>query len=173
MIASLVADADRYVGETPQIPPPKAIIVSGALIQGARLGDTNHATEVNAQYAVAEEFLSLLANRFLDGDRSKIVVVPGNHDVSWNTAFAAMRKLLPKEIPVDILATLNEPDSLYRWSWEERALYKIEDTTLYATRANAYWDFVERFYSGIALPLGLDRNRGFNLFELDEGRIVV
>ena len=173
LLGSLVADADRYLGENPAVPLPEAVIVSGDIIQGARLGDLNHATDVAAQYEVAEEFLGMLVERFLSGDRSQIVIVPGNHDVSWNIALASMRRLPKSETPNDILAALNEPGSPYRWSWDHRALYRIEDHDLYARRLDGYWNFVERFYSGVALPLPFNRGRGFNLFELDEGRIAV
>jgi hypothetical protein len=173
LIASLVVDSDRYIGETPAVPFPSAVIVSGDLIQGARLGDSNHGSEVKAQYAVAAEFLGIVADRFLDGDRARMVIVPGNHDVSWNTAYAAMRKLTKREMPADISSVLNEPGSRYRWSWKECALYKIEDPILYAKRLEPYWEFVEGFYDGVGLPLPLSRTRGFNLFELYQGRVVV
>lgn len=35
LIAALLTDGDRYLGETPAVPPPGAIVVSGDLIQGA------------------------------------------------------------------------------------------------------------------------------------------
>ena len=34
-----------------------------------------------------------LAEKFLDGDRSRVIIVPGNHDVDWNLAFQAMRRV--------------------------------------------------------------------------------
>lgn len=173
LIGSLIADADRYIGETPPVPFPSGVIVSGDIIQGARLGDPNHVAEVKAQYAVAAEFLGLVADRFLGGNRARMVIVPGNHDVSWNTAFAAMRRLAKREMPSDIPGALNAPGSRYRWSWKECALYKIDDPALYAKRLEPYWDFLEDFYDGVRLPLPLSRTRGFNLFEFDEERIAV
>jgi hypothetical protein len=84
-----------------------------------------------------------------------------------------MRKLTKREMPKDIFAALNEPGSTYRWSWKECALYKIDDPALYANRLAPYWEFVEDFYDKASLPIPLSRTRGFNLFEFDEGRVVV
>ena len=86
LIAALLADHDRYMGESPQIPPVGAIVVSGDLIQGAQIGAPNWQQSMEDQYAVAEGFLSELCDRFLDGDRSRMVLIPGNHDVCWNTS---------------------------------------------------------------------------------------
>ena len=86
LLASLIADSDRYLGEFPRIPPPKAIVVSGDLIQGVPITTHDWKASLEDQYRVAEIFLADLCNRFLDGDRRAIVLVPGNHDVCWNTS---------------------------------------------------------------------------------------
>jgi 3',5'-cyclic AMP phosphodiesterase CpdA len=90
LISALVGDRERYVNESPRIPAPEAIVVSGDLIQGLPLGTTDYETKLDDQYAVADEFLDELVKRFLDGDRSRVVIIPGNHDVDWNTALEAM-----------------------------------------------------------------------------------
>jgi len=173
LIAALLADQDRYAGETPFVPQADAIVVSGDLIQGARLGDPNWSAVIKSQYAVAGAFLDELTKRFLDGDRSRLVLIPGNHDVCWNTALASMERVADAEYPQNIYQALTEPDSRYRWSWRDRALFRIVDDARYAQRLSAYWDFVEEFYDGVALPIPIDRSRPFQLFELDERRIVV
>ncbi|OYQ64253.1 hypothetical protein B9G53_12650 [Pseudanabaena sp. SR411] len=96
LVAALLADCDRYAGETPFVPFPEAIIVSGDLIQGASIGAPDWQNEMIAQYSVAGEFLEQVTQRFLNGDRSKLIIVPGNHDVCWNTSFASM-ELVPKD----------------------------------------------------------------------------
>jgi hypothetical protein len=173
LIAALLADSDRYLGETPIVPPPGAIVVSGDLVQGAAIGASGWQSLVRDQYRVAGEFLNHLSKRFLGGDRSKLIVVPGNHDVSWNTALAAMERVPEHGWPKDLRRALMEPDSTYRWSWNERALYRVRDMELYAARMQFYWDFIESFYSGVTLPLPVDRHRGFQLFELHDRRVVV
>jgi hypothetical protein len=173
LVAALLADRDRYMGETPIVPTPDAIIVSGDLIQGASIGHAKWQDVMNDQYRVAGEFLDHLARRFFGGDRSRIVIVPGNHDVCWNTSIAAMGRVPDSQYPADLRTALIEPDSSYRWSWKERALYKIEEFDLYKRRMAFYWDFVENFYSGIPLLKPIDRTRGYQLFELHNRRIVV
>ena len=93
LLAALVNDQDRARRETPQVPPPDAIIVSGDIIQGARVGERGWSDIIRDQYAVAEAFLGALADTFLDGDRRRLILVPGNHDVCWNTAFEAVDEI--------------------------------------------------------------------------------
>jgi len=173
LIAALLADKDRYAGETPFVPKPDAIVVSGDLIQGARLDDAKWQDVIASQYEVAGKFLDELAKRFLDGDRSRLIIIPGNHDVCWNTAHASMTRVEESNYPSNLYQVLTEPDSRYRWSWKDRALFQIVDELLYSKRLAAYWDFAEKFYEGVALALPIDRKRQFQLFELDERRIVV
>ena len=125
------------------------------------------------QYSVASKFLDQLACRFLDGDRSKLVIVPGNHDVCWNTSFASMERVSVDKYPKDVRAALLDPDSNYRWSWKELALYQITDNVAYSQRMDAYWHFIEGFYAGVTLPTPIVRNRGFQLFELHDRQIAV
>lgn len=173
LIAALMSDCDRYMGETPMVPAPDAIIVSGDVIQGARLGEAEYEGVLRRQYEVAGEFLDHLARRFLAGDRSRLVIVPGNHDVCWNTSYNAMSKIAEEQYPSNIAWALDEPESTYRWSWNERALYQISDQVRYARRLDAYWEFIQQFYAGVELAMPIDRERGFQLFELDGRRIVV
>jgi hypothetical protein len=173
LVAALLADSDRYLGESPVVPPPGAIVVSGDLIQGVPIGTDNWQDAMRAQYRVAAEFLDHLARRFLTGDRSKLIVVPGNHDVCWNSSFAAMEHVPDDKCPKDLRLALLDPESPYRWSWRERTLYRIRDSAAYALRMRFYWEFVEAFYRNVRLPLPIDPRRGFQLFELLDRRIVV
>ncbi len=125
------------------------------------------------QYLIAEQFLDELTTRFLAGNRSKLIIVPGNHDVCWNTSFAAMERVPESEWPRDLRLALVEPHSDYRWSWRDRALYRVRDQNAYANRMGLYWDFVESFYRDVNLPFPIDRKRGYQLFELLDRRIVV
>lgn len=172
LVAALLNDHDRYTGETPVVPPPDAIIVSGDLMQGARIGQANWEQVVRDQYSVAEDFLDQLARRFLNNDRRKIVIIPGNHDVCWNTALSSM-EVAPDTDPArqNVYAVLNEPETNYRWSWRDLELYRIVNPAIYAARLDAYWNFAERFYASTGLSV--DRRRGYQSFDLDNGRIVV
>lgn len=172
LLGSLLSDQDRYSMETPVIPAPNAAIVSGDIIQGVGLGYEQYSTELDRQYNVAYEFLSELAVRMFEGDRSKIIIVPGNHDVCWNTARNAMRENSDTS-PIKVNAKSFSSDELLRWDWASRQIFKITDGHLYQKRLDAYWRFIERFYSGVHLQYPIDSKRGFNLFSLDNGRILV
>jgi len=174
LLALLLRDRDRYTADllTP-IPAPEAIIVSGDIIQGALLGAPSWSVEVAAQYRVAEELLVALADRFLDGDRSRLVMTPGNHDVCWNTARAAMTEVTASDEPTSVLSAIADPRSDYRWDWKTKGLFRIADRDQYRRRLDAYWDFVDRFYRGASLTFPIVRDRGFNLFELARGAILV
>lgn len=173
LIAALVADGDRYLGETPRVPPPCGIVVSGDIIQGARIGEEGWREEMVSQYVTAKDFLCKLSDRFLGGDRSQLILIPGNHDVCWNTSRSSMEKANPNETDGKIASLIEQRGSRYRWSWKDQVAYKIADSTLYHRKLDAYWDFISDFYSGFTFPLPIDRSRGFQLFELDESRILV
>lgn len=149
LISALVSDRERYVHETPAIAAPRAIVVSGDIIQGVSLGAANFAHELEAQYNTAYDFLAELADRFVDGDRAKVVIVPGNHDIDWNTALASMDIVEEKNFPSGLPRILHEPDSRYRWDWKTRRLYIVRDADAYRQRFAAFWRFFDRFYLNV------------------------
>jgi calcineurin-like phosphoesterase family protein len=173
LVSALIADRDRYRGEDPAVPPPDAIVVSGDLVQGVALGVADFAEQLAQQYRVAEDFLGDLAHRFLGGDRSRVVIVPGNHDIDWNTARSAMLLVPEKDVPVNLGQALLREDSPYRWDWKTRQLYTIADRGLYELRFATYWDFFERFYSGVPGLLRVHRGLHAQLFSLNDGKIGV
>ena len=173
LIAALVADRDRYVVETPRVPPPTAVVVSGDLVQGAAIGAENWEDSIREQYEVTRTFLNELCTRFLDGDKRRMILTPGNHDVCWNTSRQAMETVPKSEYPNDVHTSLIRPGSNYRWSWRELKLYRIVNDAMYQQRMDLYWEFVESFYRGVDLQFSLERNRGFQLFDLYERRILI
>ena len=173
LLSALVGDRDRYVVENPPIRAPDAIVVSGDLVQGVTLGATGPATELASQYEAAYHFIADLTDRFLGGDRSKVIIVPGNHDIDWNAAFAAMEEVDPNTGPPSLPGALYEPGSRYRWDWKSRRLYRIKEDAAYASRLDAFWTFFSRFYSGVTGMLSVSRGSDANLYSLDDGRIGV
>ena len=173
LIAALLADSDRFPTETPAIRRPDAMVISGDVVSGVRLGNGNFASDLKGQYEVAHEFLVELTDRLFAGDRTRVVIVPGNHDCCWNTAFGAMVPV-PDEAEFNgLIGELESPNSDLRWSWDERRLYRISDIGAYSRRLESYWDFVDGFYDGHEGKFPIQRNKGCNLYELDEGRIVI
>lgn len=173
LIASLQADCDRFPMETPVIRQPDAMVVSGDIVSGASLGQPDFTNILKVQYELAQDFLVRLTERLFAGDRSRVVMVPGNHDCCWNTAFCGMTPVEEKDVPVDLLVELESPNSPFRWNWRERRLYRILERDAYARRLDSYWDFVDSFYKGHESKFPIRRDTGYNLFQLDGGRILV
>jgi 3',5'-cyclic AMP phosphodiesterase CpdA len=83
LLSSLENDRRRYTSEQePSIRSPDLIIVSGDIVQGIGSGVSDPVKALTEQYDEAAAFLSELARRFVGGDRQRVVLVPGNHDVS-------------------------------------------------------------------------------------------
>lgn len=172
LVSSLVADRENYVREDPPIRAPDAIIVSGDLIQGVSAG-LDSAAELRKQYDVALAFLEELTTRFVDGDKSRVIVVPGNHDVDWVTSRKAMALVGADEAPKDLEVELFRENSPYRWSWKTRELFRISDPDGYARRLDAYRDFFDHYYAGVPNLFRVSRGAEVNLFKLCAGRIGV
>ena len=172
LISALVEDCDRYVNEDPKITIPEAIVVCGDIIRGVKLGTNDHEAQLVQQYKVAEDFLGELANRFLDGDRSRLIIVPGNHDIDWNVAQKAFEPIALKDIPDNLVSSVPYYDrSDYRLDWKSLTLLRIADRDLYEQRLDAFWSFFEKFYSGVSGLLSVQSRADANLFSLCENRI--
>src|SRR5690349_8148261 len=77
LLASLVNDNDKFTAhETPRIKSPDIIIVSGDVIRGSVKLDGSE-IEVQGQYDEAIEFLNQLTIQFLNGDKKRIIIIPG------------------------------------------------------------------------------------------------
>lgn len=173
LLSALISDRDRYVCEDPPIRAPDAIVVSGDLIQGVTLDVADYDEQLAAQYETAFHFIADLTDRFLNGDRSRVVIVPGNHDINWNAAFAAMEEVDARAVLPSLPGALYEPGSRYRWDWKARRLYRIKDDLAYEQRLAAFWSFFKRFYSGVTGMLSVVPGSNANLYSLDDGRIGV
>ena len=171
LFSSLVADFQRSARETPALTRPDAIVVSGDLVEGLRLGSTNYPDSLRQQYQEAEELLVYLVNEFLGGDRSRVIIVPGNHDVDWNGVRQAFE--LEEHRRENPRGFISVPKTVYRWSWTDRQIFRISDWGCYGRRFEYFNDMYERFYQDVSLTHAVDPNRPWNLFSLDDGNIVV
>ena len=173
LLSALISDSEGYSYEDPPIPRPKAIVVSGDVIQGVTLHHSNYEAELAEQYDAAYEFLTQLTDRFLGGDRTKVIIVPGNHDIDWNVALSAMDLVEDEKLPTNLPGALYEANSPYRWDWKSRRLYIVRDKPRYDLRLAAFWSFFQRFYDGCEGMLRVVAGADANLYSLDEGRIGV
>jgi 3',5'-cyclic AMP phosphodiesterase CpdA len=78
LLDSLENDRRHYSAEeTPRIRSPDMIIVSGDIIQGIRPDAPDPEKRLREQYQEALDFLAQLTDRFVGGDRNRVIVVPG------------------------------------------------------------------------------------------------
>ena len=138
----MASDAKRWDSEA--IPWPDLIVVSGDLVQGVKWDHEDPDAEIAAQYAEAGDLLCRLAAEFVGSDRSRVMFVPGNHDVHWGRARSAMTPL--SDCPRGIARDAFRPDSKIRWSWEDQRAYMITDTNAYESRYDHFRRFRAEFY---------------------------
>ncbi|MDR1503617.1 MAG: metallophosphoesterase [Prevotella sp.] len=120
---------------------PEVIVVTGDIIKGGT------PVEINIQYTQVSDFLNKLTEYFLDNDKSRIIIVPGNHDIDWNKSREAMIPFKVKN-EINVLKLLAE-DSRIRWSWNDLSLYIIKDESLYNARLDEFIKFFDNFYGGM------------------------
>lgn len=145
LLAAILSDTIRW--EQEGIPHPDLIVVSGDLIQGTPIDHPNSDSEIASQYLEAAAFLQQLTDALVDSDKSKVIVVPGNHDVHWSRARQAMKQL--ENCPDDIDVTAFEANSPTRWNWKDTKAYEISDSNLYESRCDHFRQFQADFYSGL------------------------
>ena len=170
LLAAVVSDAGRW--DLGGISRPDLVVVSGDLIQGASAESTDPDSEIEAQYAEAGHFLMKLAAEFVESDRSRVVIVPGNHDVHWGRARSAMRPL--DDCPGRIGSATLEANSGVRWDWRKQQAFEIFDSGVYESRFEHFRRFRADFYAGLdPSPLPNDCDDLFFADYPDLGLVVV
>ena len=145
LISSIVSDAIRWDREG--IPSPDIVVVSGDLIQGVCPDTPSPDDDIAAQYGEALVFLQHLAAELVSSDRSRVIIVPGNHDIDWCRSRSAMKPLSP--CPSNIRIRAYEPTSNVRWNWEDQHAYEINNRNLYDSRFDHFRKFRTDFYHGL------------------------
>lgn len=167
LLHSLVTDIQRYGTQDPLILRPSLCIVSGDLIFGVAPTCKNAAAELKRQFDQTVDFLVELTDAVFGGDRNRVVLVPGNHDVSYTAMLESCDRI---EIPPDLSSKkhltdeLFAPNSRLRWSWSEVCFYRIKDDTQYDARLQGFATAYERFYVGKRV-FSLNPKDQFELFD--------
>lgn len=174
LLSALLRDRDKYTSrEEPRIPAPNFIIVSGDIVQGVKHGTPNAEDVLKRQYDEALAFLGALADEFVDGDKERVVIVPGNHDVSDQVFRQSVAKIdIGPDARKALVGRLFHFDSPLRWSWDEFALYEITDFDAYERRLDAFCAFYGAFYDG-ARSYPLDPSRQLDVFDCPDFGIAV
>lgn len=172
LLASLVNDRDKYTSsEDPKIKAPDLIIVSGDVIRGSIKPDGSE-EEVKEQYEEALKFLNDLATHFLDGDKKRLILIPGNHDIDWKFSRDSMAKI-DKEAVFDandkvknhLLKDAINTNSKIRWNWRDLSFYEITSYEMYHKRLEAFSNFYSSFYGG-GKQYSLDPTKQYDIFDL-------
>ena len=175
LLDSLENDCRRFSAEEdPEVQRPDLIVVSGDVVQGVRpdaVDDPESA--LRQQYDEASDFLARLTERFVDGDRSRVVIVPGNHDVSAHDVQESLElvEVLPDR-KKDLVAQLFRAGSSLRWSWSELSLHRITDHGRYARRMAAFARFYGDFYEGTRI-FEVDPARQLDFFDYPEFELTI
>lgn len=176
LLSSLYRDIDNYSNDG--ISSPDLIIVSGDIVQGSN--NFEQADEILIQqYEEAYDFLVSLANEFLSGDRKKIILVPGNHDICWKESLLSMKKIDEnvfldenREVKSYYLKELNKSNSKTKWSWKNRCFYTIEDLNMYYNRLKYFANFYKKFYDN-QKEYSLNPKEQYGIFDFEEWGITV
>jgi hypothetical protein len=170
LLDSLATDFSQFESQMPAIQRPSLCLASGDLIYGVRANAADAEVELRRQYDQAEEFLIGLADRFFRGDREKVVIIPGNHDVSYNDVMASAVKIpIPRDptIRAELVMELFSSNSALRWSWNQLCFYKITDQNRYQGRLRHFAETYERFYKG-QRTYSLEPGKQFDVFDFPE-----
>lgn len=140
LLESLKRDIVNWNNEN--IPMPQFIVISGDLIQGAKTD-----AEIISQYREVRDFLDNLVTLLLGGDKKRLIMVPGNHDVNRSRSTQSMKE---SENPIkdDIKAYFSPIMPELRWNWNDQKFYKINNATQYNSRFELFADFYNDFYQG-------------------------
>ncbi len=180
LLSSLINDKNQYTAyETPKIKSPDIIIVSGDIIRGSSKSDGSE-VEVQNQYEEAINFFNELANHLLNGNKKRIVILPGNHDIDWKYSKESMEKIDSAKV-LDEKNTLkwefyndsfNQFSSFMRWSWKDLSFYKIVDNEKYNKRLEAFTNFYSTFY-GNERKYSLDPKQQYDIFDFPEFNLTI
>ena len=141
LFESLVSDTEAYILDG--ITKPSFVVVSGDIAEGAKGASAE--VEVRKQYREATDFLIKLTEYFLNGDKSRLIMVPGNHDVFRGVSESSMEKYIVDDSE-NVKYLLADTDM--RWSWKDLSFYKIKDKGLYKKRFDLFVEFYNNFYEG-------------------------
>jgi hypothetical protein len=168
LLESLVRDVEqRYAKNDPPIPKPALCIVSGDLVYGAKAGSSDFADELARQYNQARELLEEIADKLFEGDRQRIILIPGNHDVSYNHV---LQSALQIPIPTTdaeragLVAELFQHRTKLRWSWSKLCFYRITNEVQYAERLRDFAAAYNEFYRG-SRTFSLDPSQQYDFFD--------
>ena len=132
-------------------------------------GSNKSIKEIEEQYQRAKEFLERLCTELFEGNKERVIIVPGNHDVAWLTSSESMVKIQSENAGIQRILT--EPKNGKRWNWNDLSLYEIKDFELYNRRFLPFAKFYESFYGG-KRKYSLNPDEQFDIYEYDNEKLL-
>lgn len=173
LIDSLKSDIANYANLG--IYPVKYIVVCGDLIQGTRNTDIAKGNQdIQKQYEEVSVFLHNLVDVFLNGDISRLIIVPGNHDVNRAVSSNSMK-------PIDASEQEKVQKSywerygkkqIYRFDWETLSFMQIIDEKFYTSRFDSFVSFFNGFYSSIGRTFPVSPEEDASLITFPDDKIA-
>lgn len=173
LIESLRRDRDRYTCDG-AIPKPDIAVVSGDVIYGIGPTESDADKKLVLQYDEAHEFLVALADTFFHGQRERVVIVPGNHDVSLPHVQRATTVVDLPAVPDQralMAQQFCQDGSKLRWVWNEFTMRRITDGDTYNRRFEPFAEFYAKFYQG-RRTFPLDPAAQFSVHDFPELSLV-
>jgi len=175
LISSLRTDF-RQLKATEEFESWDLIIVSGDIVQGVTYDEEDADKKLHTQYEEAEGLLDDLCNEYLEGNRERIIIVPGNHDVNFARMYDALEEIELETVEVadrkGLAAGLFAENSTYRWDWSTFKLYQIKDADKYNARFNEFIEFYNRFYQG-KRTYSANASDQYDIFDFPELNLVI
>lgn len=173
LIDSLKSDKAKY--ENLGIYPVRYIVVCGDLIQGTRNTDIAKGDQdIQKQYEEVSVFLHNLVDVFLNGDISRLIIVPGNHDVNRAVSSNSMKRIDASEQDMVLKSYWERygKKQIYRFDWKSLSFMQIFDEKLYASRFDSFVSFFNKFYSSIGRTFPLNPEEGASLIAFPDDKIA-
>jgi tetratricopeptide (TPR) repeat protein len=132
-------DNAKLGGDEPRLVPPDIIVVSGDL--------TQHSDPV--EFKMTYEFLEGLLE-LVGGDRQRVVLVPGNHDVNWELSKKAYTSATEQQFKDQ--PNYNEPyRQMVKREHDTNIYWRKVNEAIYADRFRPFRYFFDNFYRGTAV----------------------
>lgn len=170
LMSSFEVEKSRFAEKG--LAPVQLIVVSGDIVNGSNKEDAFTAKQdIQKQYAVALQFLNALCDLFIGNrpvDRLRVVIVPGNHDMSRYMSKLSMNEISHDDNGIDTLVGKLWTDNTdVRWSWESLHFFEIKDKENYNKRFDDFIDFYNKFYQGLR-TYPSDPDRQSDLIDIPE-----
>lgn len=173
LIDSLKSDTANYVNLG--IYPVRYIVVCGDLIQGTRNTDIAKGNQdIQRQYEEVSVFLHNLVDVFLNGDISRLIIVPGNHDVNRAVSSNSMKRIEASEqekVPKSYWERYGKKQ-IYRFDWKTLSFMQIIDEKFYSSIFDSFVTFYNRFYSSIGRTFPVSPEEDASLIAFSNDKIA-